>query len=808
MTNMQNGGAGGSVFKSVLGVAGFILMALFGVFLPALSLAVELLSRWCAEICFDPIPTVYHALLVALVAVGNLAMLLVLRGIGVRHLKVVSAGHAFTLGVAACYTLLFLPFTPFAVIGIMFFGIGFLPLAPLCAFVCGLVMRIRLHRAVRRGDLAPVPAAWWGVALAVLVLAAFEVPKAVTYLGIQMAADEEPARQARGIRLLRTAGSPEMILRACYQRQAGIFGDPVGQLFNLAGERVSSQAVRDIYYRVTGTPFNAVKPPSFRAMRGEWAMEDWDFNVGGDEVQGRLRGLSLGDSRLDMVADPLAATAYMEWTLVFKNNSARQQEARGQVVLPVGGVVSRLTLWIDGEEREAAFGPRGQVKEAYRKVVQRRRDPVLVTTTGPDQIMVQCFPVPPNGAMKVRIGITAPLDLDTPDFGHVRLPHFCEHNFNLPANGTHAVWAESDKPLKAGAATTNLAEEMKADGAFALRGNLPITALNQPCAIGVTRPPKALACRTADTRAPGQEIRQQIVDMSNGAPSRIVVVVDGSRRMLGNRETVAKALMEAARPDVQMAVFLAGDEIQELMKLQPVSKTACSAAAEAVRAADFVGGCDNVRALDRAWDIAAGGADGVILWLHATQPVVFSGLEGLRQKWERRPDGPRLLDMQFGPGPNVLIRPLDGIAAVRSIARTDAPERDLVRQFQLWNTTAGAYRYERVAQATGATEDVVIKSAHIARLWALDSIRAAVASRRQEDIARAQTLAVTYQLVTPVSGAIVLETQQQYQEAGLAPVAANTVPTIPEPETWMLLVVGSGVMFAVLFIRRRRRVAC
>jgi len=42
----------------------------------------------------------------------------------------------------------------------------------------------------------------------------------------------------------------------------------------------------------------------------------------------------------------------------------------------------RLTLWIDGEEREAAFGGRSQVREAYQKVVPAPRDPVLVTTSG------------------------------------------------------------------------------------------------------------------------------------------------------------------------------------------------------------------------------------------------------------------------------------------------------------------------------------------------------------------------------------------------------------------------------------------
>lgn len=102
-------------------------------------------------------------------------------------------------------------------------------------------------------------------------------------------------------------------------------------------------------------------------------------------------------SRQDGVVYPEAALAYLEWTLEFRNDSILQREARAQIALPPGAVVSRLTLWIDGEEREAAFGGRSQVKTAYKETVQQRRDPVLVTTCGPDRVLVQCFPVPPGG---------------------------------------------------------------------------------------------------------------------------------------------------------------------------------------------------------------------------------------------------------------------------------------------------------------------------------------------------------------------------------------------------------------------------
>ena len=54
---------------------------------------------------------------------------------------------------------------------------------------------------------------------------------------------------------------------------------------------------------------------------------------------------------------------------------------------------------------------------------------------------------------------------------------------------------------------------------------------------------------------------------------------------------------------------------------------------------------------------------------------------------------------------------------------------------------------------------------------------AAVAAARAE-------LAARYQLVTPFSGAVVLETQQQYADHGLTPADGDATPKVPSvPET-------------------------
>ena len=82
---------------------------------------------------------------------------------------------------------------------------------------------------------------------------------------------------------------------------------------------------------------------------------------------------------------------------------------------------------------------------------------------------------------------------------------------------------------------------------------------------------------------------------------------------------------------------------------------------------------------------------------------------------------------------------------------------------------------------------------HLARLWAAEEVSRLCDARHSTD---AMQLAARYQLVTPVSGAVVLETQAQYQRAGLQPAPPETVPMVPEPSPVGLLILGLALVAA------------
>jgi hypothetical protein len=458
----------------------------------------------------------------------------------------------------------------------------------------------------------------------------------------------------------------------------------------------------------------------------------WEFeSQGGSHVGRILKNLSLVTSQIDGSVDGVAGIGYLEWTLEFANGGPRQREARATVMLPKDAVVSRVTLWINGEPREAAFGTRSATTAAYQSVVRARRDPLLVTTAGPDRILVQCFPIPSNGRMKIRLGITAPLRKGT-----LSLPRFVERNFTLA--GRHQVWVDSG---------TSTFRQAVAGEALGFSLPLPSQKMSD-----LSWTPDPLDSRRI--------VIQRIERRARRRFSNLVFVVDGSAAL--------KHWAGRLRDQLPPEVILAGDHVRKGRVSELV----------------FAGGTDNVEALLAAQREAASLADAAIVWIHGPQPLALSPPESLRQFWTRRPGAVRLYSIQVVPGPNRILAALDGLPEVRTLA---VEPDDLLREFTspLDEWVAVRERVQRSASVGHRT------SAHLARLWAFEE------AGRTGDAA----LASRYRIVTPVTGSVVLETAQQYQAAGLSPAPPGSVPTIPEPETWALMLVA---LLGVIWYARHR----
>jgi hypothetical protein len=770
------------------------------VILPLITIVFEFLTGICAMVLFDPLINFGHVIMTLLVPGLNLWVWLALRRNPPSNNRWLGLANGIALGVALFYALMLVPVIPFAGIGVIYFGIGLIPLSPLLALLAGMWLRRHLRKSMPAGR--QLRGLWSGMTVGAGGIVLFALPFIMTETGMRLAISDDAATADRGVSILRVTGLEEQMLRHCYGR-----GMSEARGFYSWGTVVPAEKARVAYYRARGRAFNTVPPPKLYAGRARWAvMEEeftWDNDQGGDAVAGRVKGLALTSSRMDGAIDPDAALGYLEWTLEFQNDSLLQREARAQIALPPGAVVSRLTLWIDGEEREAAFAGRAKVKAAYKEVVAQRRDPVLVTTCGPDRVLMQCFPVPPSGGrMKVRLGITAPLGMTNLNSGFLQWPHFIERNFTIRDSFQHLLWMAGPTPLEP--VGKGLTAEPAKNGGGSLHGKLNDPELNSPgSGMLVRRDPAIRSVWTADTRStPGTIIRQTLVEKAVTTPARVAVVVDGSREMEEVLPDVADAL--AAIPNTtEVLLLLARDGCREIAgpagRLDDARR---AQAAQALRGLRCVGGHDNVPALVRACDFAAATNPGVVVWIHGSQPVVFDTAAELQQRLERGASGLSIIEAQARTGPNRLTETFDSIRAFRSLGGVGGLRPSLETLFRGWK--AGATVIEAQREKVQSPPPVPAEfgketSGQLTRLWAFDEARRLMKNRKNDEAAQ---LASTSQLVTPVSGAVVLETREQYARAGLEPADPNSVPVVPEPSFGSLLLIAAALALSVIHRRQ------
>ncbi|MCG3206179.1 MAG: hypothetical protein KCHDKBKB_02908 [Elusimicrobia bacterium] len=794
----------GALIRKSMGTLFDSLIVIFGIILPAATLGIELVTHMCGQSFFDPIPTFGHVILVGFVPLANLLVWGALKKENFTRMKTLGFLNAIALGVSFFFTLLFLPILPLSAIAVIYMGFGLLPMAPLLSFLTAIALRKKLRTVNQALGHPKVYGLWRGVAIGMGILFLIELPSALTRAGLELAKSESSQKSLMGVKVLRSIGNQESMLRLCYQRP-GRATDIISFVFNLHDPVVPDEA-RTIFYRVYGVPFNSMPAPKLSSRRGgDFDLWDFDEDQGGEAVAGVLKGMELASSRIDTSIDAEGGLAYTEWIFEFKNNSRfQQQEARAQIALPPNGFVSRLTLWINGEEREAAFAGRGKVRQAYQQVVRRQRDPVLVTTSGSNRVLMQCFPVPPNGGtMKVRIGITSPLIIKKPSEGFYRLPYFVERNFKIPKELSHSVWVEAKKPIKSN--NGSFVTEQPKKELFALRGSLKDADMPKgENTIRAERSPDLLRAWSIDPANQGTAVKQVLVEKQPVTHGHVVIVVDGSRSMKEISPSIMEAL-KAVPQNVKPSLLFASNEIPaEKDQIHIVDSANGQKIEELFKASEFIGGQDNIPALLKAWEEASRRENGLIIWVHGPQPIVMKPVEELKQRWERRPDGPRLIEIQGAYGPNKILELLDGVSYVESTPRLGDIKEDLIALFVNSTSPNKTWEFQRDRIGRSGVSALAAKqtSDHLARLWAYDEVLRIIGTSSKTKVDDAIKIAASYHLVTPVSGAVVLENKEQYKQAGLEPVDSSNVPTIPEPEVWAMLIIVALILGWQIYKRK------
>jgi hypothetical protein len=274
-----------------------------------------------------------------------------------------------------------------------------------------------------------------------------------------------------------------------------------------------------------------------------------------------------------------------------------------------------------------------------------------------------------------------------------------------------------------------------------------------------------------------------------------MMVIDGSARLAGPTAKMITAL-DAIPAGTKVGAIIASEPMRRVA-MAPWSDAQKAAVAKLIRSTSFSGGQDNAPALADALLALEAEQQATLLWIHGPQPVSFSGSAArLEQATARLSRLPKVVLYSVEPGPNELLPDAPWAWGARSLPQSGAVDSDLAGFFA---RSTGDHQVIRRQQGS-ATNDTTKGSDHIARLWANEHVLELM--RRGGNRADAVALATQYHLVTPVSGAVVLENKQQYDAARLTPVSqatAPTVPTVPEPHEWALIIIACAALTWLLW---------
>jgi hypothetical protein len=526
-------------------------------------------------------------------------------------------------------------------------------------------------------------------------------------------------------------------------------------------ERADLQA--EPYFLLTGKSLNSLYSPSDTTA--------YDAQLGKQVVGTPISGLTMTRSNLEGSLNPDSLTGSFDWTMAFRNASKSAVETRSEIQLPAGAVVSRVTAWINGKPVEATFDRTDKTTNAYQWVVQRHRDPILVTSAGQDRIFVQAYPVPPYGGnLKLRLGIKTPLALSASGRCNVALPRIANKNFapkareavNLSATGAFIPlpWSTTD---------------LLADQKHHLRGLLPLAKKgDEPTSISLEHPRNLNLVATLDPTSHGRDyIVQRVLAQTNIPVQKVVFVIDTSSALKECTNSIKKTLNNLASDKRASVIFASlppgkGSEKPDNDTGEMLPEYSIREALKEMDRIAFTGGTNDDTAVLQALESAATVPGGTVVWLHGPQPLppAFTDLEslGIFNK-------PRLVDLQLGTGNNELIdawhnNHFNSIASYDHVAVDDlAPNLDSVLNSYVSGQRSALVTQELVHKKPDLPiSDSPLLAAELSSLWASKAVSGLIEAGENE---RAEQIGAQYNIVSPLTAAVALEKASDYSFNGL-----------------------------------------
>jgi hypothetical protein len=750
----------------------------FGVILPLLTVAFEVTTRYCAQNYFDPFPSSFHVGLFCLIPLSNFLLWLSSRRDLSHFYGPMSLLSGMAMGIGCLYTLMFLPITPGSALYVLTFGFGLLGLAPLlslpCSWMAGKTVCQLAHKSGTYFDAHQVEHI--GHLIVLVMVIAVELPSTLTRVNISQVISGDTAQKASSVDWLRRYGNQEVMQRACLER-SGKATDIIGTLYE-GVHPIPVDKAREVFYKVTGKAYNSVPiPASFRAtIKHNGSMPDsdplnsgvsdefdLDADVAGATVSGMARGLSQAGSKFTGKVDSTAAIANIKWTLSFKNTSKYDREVRTKIQLPPGAVISRATLKIGNVERVATIKAREEARALYQAAVVERKNPLLVSYTGKDQVLVQCFPVEPGADVQLSLAIAIPMYVDKDSHATCLLPYIAERNFVVDKDGQancEFVSTDSGKTCEV--------NESAGHQYLSINRDMSITEV---------------------ISATGQNTKDASIVRTIGRPqyprlTKLLVLVDGSLEMKPFLPQIADAL--TGSEDVLMTTpEFVSDRLKFIKHPKELATfDAIGGQDDSQLVLEYVRVSGDINAHQKRFECAT-------LWIHGAQPLATDNAKV--KELLNKSANPVLFDMQVADGPNEILSDLPSAPGLATVIRSGTVGEDLayfidsirdkskeVGAYQKpeFSLTANNHIPQLTVTANQVNEQIEVKDVDIqsalTNIWCGDEIRRMLMAHSADLDFRAAELANLHQIVTPISSAIVY-CPDDYRPVKIAPPLKESI---------------------------------
>lgn len=726
------------------------LLIIFGIIMPIMALSVELTTHVCAGAFFDPIPTLFHQLSVALVPIAGIFAYRVLVMGAKKELGLACTLNGFAFCISLFYAVYFLPLLPVSIFALVVFGLGVLCWAPALAFFSCWQVRSRL-KDLMKAEKRPVLPVDLCLAMFLIALGVLEFPQNMT-LACQSQISAKPETAAKNLLLLRAFADKESMLRSCYGlSQLRYLITPFNtEDWDLISSYINLETAREIFYRVTGKSFNSVPRPALRYSDRYTFMDDdfydyYDHDFAGAAVGGIVKGLKLVKSRLGGEFDANAAIEHLVWTMQFEKDGWGSRELRAQVLLPPGSVVSGCWLNINGERRDAVFQARASARTNYEKQARSGQQGLHISTTGPGRVLFQAPAV--SGNLELCIEIDAPMKILDANRVLLSLPALCERNFEIDCKNDLSVTEiqeSTDKVSVMKASAHTRIKEISYQDLFDGPG------ANNDLAkvLEYKRNPKGLVFVSDNPYNQATEAVESIEKVKMDA-APLYLVVDGSASMSEMTGKIIRALRNCKFENITL-VWASDNPLCFARNVSSQSPAFSSALARLADSA-CVGGQDNAAAIMHALESCPKEAAARVFWIHGAQSTKLGkvDLASLLKNYPKT----YLYEYQCAAGPNELLKALDSSARVVQLDHVWGAEKDISKFLA---QAAGEEEFYQVKRKLikRNQKDKINAASFLSRLAAADWLRA-----RLEDKQQAQTnskIAESYRIITPLTSAVVL----------------------------------------------------